>query len=190
MNRNGSIYTLFYALLLAAFVAGVLAWVSTSLSPRRKASEERAKIALIRAAAAMPDASVDSLEQDGLKFFRAVENEDTLFVLPCAGSGLWGAIWGYIALDPDTCLVRGVAFDHKSETPGLGSRIAEKAFGALFEGRVFSESLYSASADGISGATVTSRGVEVMVLECVERYAPCFDDRGRLTVDRNGDGQK
>jgi Na+-transporting NADH:ubiquinone oxidoreductase subunit C len=182
MNRNGNLYTLLYALILAAFVAGVLAWVSTSLAPRRKANEEAAKIAFIRAAAAMPEASVDSLESAGLRVFRAMTEEDTIFVLPCSGSGLWGPIWGYIALEEDTCLVRGAAFDHKSETPGLGSRIGEKAFGSLFSGRRFGEGLYSASADAVSGATETSRGVEKMVLECVERYSACFDSTGRFLI--------
>ena len=114
MNRNGNAYTLIYALVLAAFVAGVLAWVSTSLAPRRKANEEAAKIAFIRAAAAMPEATVDSLESAGLRVFRAMTEEDTIFVLPCSGSGLWGPIWGYIAIEPDTCLVRGRASGHKS----------------------------------------------------------------------------
>lgn len=182
MNRNGNAYTLIYALVLAAFVAGVLAWVSTSLAPRRKANEEAAKIAFIRAAAAMPEATVDSLESAGLRVFRAMTEEDTIFVLPCSGSGLWGPIWGYIAIEPDTCLVRGAAFDHKSETPGLGSRITEKAFGSLFGGRPFDGSLYSAKADAISGATETSRGVEEMVLECVEKYAPCFDSTGHFIL--------
>ena len=188
MNKNGNLYTLLYALLLAAFVAGVLAWVSTSLAPRRKANEEAAKLAFIRAAAGMPEAEIDSLETDGLKVFRAMGEEDTLFVLPCSGSGLWGPIWGYIALEPDTCLVRGASFDHKSETPGLGSRIGEKAFGALFAGRQFDGRLYNA-ADAISGATETSRGVEKMVRECVAKYSACFDSTGRFVIREKEDEQ-
>ncbi|MBO4571614.1 MAG: FMN-binding protein [Bacteroidales bacterium] len=189
MNKNGNLYTLLYALILAAFVAGVLAWVSTSLAPRRKANEEADKIASIRSAAGMAEASVDSLERDGLKVFRTVEGEDTVYVLPCAGDGLWGLIWGYVALEPDTCLVRGASFSHKSETPGLGGRIGDKAFGSLFGGRAFDSSLAGSGIDALSGATMTARGVEKMILQCVEKYVPCFDSTGRFVFDFEKDGQ-
>ena len=189
INRNGNLYTLLYALILAAFVAGVLAWVSTSLAPRRKANEEAAKLSCIRSAAGMYEASVDSLEKEGLKVFRAVEGEDTVYVLPCSGEGLWGPIWGYVALEPDTCLVRGVSFAHKSETPALGGRIGDNSFGALFGGRVFDASLAGTGVDALSGATMTGRGVEEMIRQCVDRYAPRFDSTGHFVFDFEEDDQ-
>ena len=43
------------------------------------------------------------------------------YVIPVWGAGLWGPVWGYIALADDWDTVDGVVFGHKSETPGLGS---------------------------------------------------------------------
>lgn len=176
INRNGNIYTIIYALLLAALVAGILAWVSTSLAPRQKAGALNAKYNAIRTAALLPDSEVECSEYNGLAFYRCIDGPDTVYVLPCSGTGLWGPVWGYIALDCDLTGVRGAAFDHKSETPGLGAQIAEGKFGARFAGRPFDrEKLFNAKIDGLVGATRTSQAVEGMVRECVDRYAPFLD---------------
>ena len=50
-------------------------------------------------------------------------------VIPCYGAGLWGPIWGYIALNEDLQTIRGAYFDHASETPGLGAKIKDDPFG-------------------------------------------------------------
>ena len=52
----------------------------------------------------------------------------TKYVIPVYGAGLWGAIWGYVALNDDKDTVYGVYFSHASETPGLGAEIATTAF--------------------------------------------------------------
>ncbi len=46
-------------------------------------------------------------------------------VIPVYGAGLWGPIWGYIALQPDHQTIAGAYFDHASETPGLGAKIKD-----------------------------------------------------------------
>ena len=65
------------------------------------------------------------------------------YVIPVWGTGLWGPVWGYIALGDNWDTVDGAVFDHKSETPGLGAEIATPAFQAQFdyltEGRCRSE---------------------------------------------------
>ena len=53
--------------------------------------------------------------------FKATEGS---VVIPLYGAGLWGPIWGYIALEPDMSTVKGIVLDHKGETPGLGAEIA------------------------------------------------------------------
>jgi len=185
INRNGNIYTMVYALLLAALVAGVLAWVSTALAPRQKAGALNAKYAAIRTAALFPDAEVEFLDADGLEYYRCIGAGDTVYVLPCKGAGLWGPIWGYIALGEDFSSVRGAAFDHESETPGLGAQIAESGFGALFSGRPFTKGkLFSAEIDGLTGATRTSMGVEQMLNECVEAYAPLLDSLANMNYEQ------
>lgn len=53
---------------------------------------------------------------------------ETKYVIPVYGAGLWGAIWGYVALNEDKNTVYGTYFSHASETPGLGAEIATEHF--------------------------------------------------------------
>ena len=46
-------------------------------------------------------------------------------VLPLYGAGLWGPVWGYVALENDLRTIKGAYFDHSSETPGLGGKIKD-----------------------------------------------------------------
>lgn len=108
------------------------------------------------------------------------------YILPASGSGLWGAVWGYVALDSDGSTVYGTYFSHASETPGLGAEIAYKEFQDRFIGKHFfvgeqflpikivktgqrpnDDSEY---VDGISGGTITSKGVEAMIDNCMRPY--------------------
>ena len=105
-----------------------------------------------------------------------------LIVLPIYGKGLWSTMYGFIALAPDTKTVRGFSFYQHGETPGLGGEIDNKKWQAswigkialdggnfgpiirVLKGKVNSASPQAASqVDGLSGATLTSRGVEGMV---------------------------
>lgn len=113
------------------------------------------------------------------------------FIVPMAGSGLWGPIWGYVALDNDMSTVYGSTFDHKGETPGLGAEIKEEAFQDKFIGKtIFNQSMeympievvkggvdMSAEkhkVDGISGGTITSKGVGEMIERTLKIYVPYF----------------
>lgn len=109
---------------------------------------------------------------------------ETKYVIPVNGVGLWGAIWGYIALDQDKQTVYGTYFSHASETPGLGAEIAGKPFQDLFKGKqvidgadvALSVVKYGTSegsqykVDGISGGTITSTGVNDMLHTCLGNY--------------------
>ena len=175
-DRNGNIYTIIYAMVLAAIVAGVLALVSVALAPRQAANAEAEALASIKAAARLSDASVDSLTVGNLTVYECISGFDTVTVIPCHGKGLWGPIWGYVALEKDLTSVRGVSFDHKSETPGLGAQIAESRYHRRFIGRPLKAgSIYHLDIDGISGATRTSRSLEVMLDECMNTYASFMD---------------
>ena len=172
IDRNSNIYTLVYALLLAALVSGILAWVSSSLAPRREAARIEARDAAVRAAALLDASRVECLEDGGLQYFLCSSAQDTVVVLPCRGEGVEGEIWGYVALGEDFTSVRGVCFDHECETPGLGARIAEDGFSGIFRGRPFDADGIYASADALTGATKTSEAVGDMLRECTLRYAP------------------
>lgn len=107
------------------------------------------------------------------------------YIFPVYGVGLWGAIWGYVALNSDKNTVYGVYFSHASETPGLGAEIAGVHFQDEFHGKktlredgnialsvVKSGKVEDATCqvDGISGGTITSLGVDAMLKECLTNY--------------------
>lgn len=92
-------------------------------------------------------------------------------VVPCYGAGLWGPIWGYIGFDKDLNTITKAVFDHKSETPGLGAKIAEQPFQSQFPGKKVGndEKLFGvvkagnetndSEVNAITGATITSTAV-------------------------------
>lgn len=117
----------------------------------------------------------------------------TKYVLPMTGNGLWGGIWGYIALNDDCNSIYGVYFSHASETPGLGAEIASDKFQSSFTEdkdanpvvkKVFDAEGKVALAvekgkgvagpdhhiDAISGATITCRGLNDMLQQKLEPY--------------------
>lgn len=108
------------------------------------------------------------------------------YVFPLYGTGLWGPIWGFVSLNDDMNTIYGANFDHQSETPGLGAEISTQIFEAPFIGKkIFDESgnLVSVTVvkpgqeapeqhkvDGISGGTITSKGLEKMLLDDFTSY--------------------
>lgn len=123
-------------------------------------------------------------ENNRLHVFVAEKDGDTKYVIPVYGTGLWGAIWGYVALNSDKNTVYGVYFSHASETPGLGAEIATENFQNLFAGKKTLENGQIAlgvvkngkvenpeyQVDGISGGTITSGGVNQMLKNCLGNY--------------------
>ena len=108
------------------------------------------------------------------------------FVLSVFGKGLWGPIWGYLALEEDLNTIYGVVFDHKGETPGLGAEITEPWYQKKFVGKkIFDENGNFVSiavvkggakeddihaVDAISGGTLTSKGLEAMLHDFLAGY--------------------
>jgi Na+-transporting NADH:ubiquinone oxidoreductase subunit C len=112
------------------------------------------------------------------------------YVVPMRGNGLWGAVWGYIALADDLNTVVGVKFDHESETPGLGAEITTDWFQTQFpDKKVFDDNgnmvltilkgkgnaLGQHTVDGISGATITGNGVNNMFKADLKQYNAYFN---------------
>ena len=99
-----------------------------------------------------------------------------MVVLPIQGYGLWGTIYGFLTLESDMNTIKGISFYEHKETPGLGARIEEPEWRAKWSGiHSYDESGEVATGvtkagnpkenwvDGISGATLTSRGVSNMI---------------------------
>ncbi len=125
-----------------------------------------------------------------LPLFVSEVDGNTYYIVPLRGTGLWGAIWGYLSLDSDLATIVGANFDHASETPGLGAEISESFFQDQFKNkRIFDEAGNFTpvrvvkggapagdphSVDAISGGTITSNGVSNMLREGLEVYVPYF----------------
>jgi Na+-transporting NADH:ubiquinone oxidoreductase subunit C len=144
---------------------------------------------------------VISGEAEGLyPIYLLQENGETqAFVLPLKGTGLWGPLSGYLALESDANTIRGVTFFPHKETPGLGAEIAKETFQKQFEGKhirneqgeLVSIQVVKGKAaelapdnidhavDGVSGATITSRGVDHMFDEWLSFYNAYFKKIGK-----------
>lgn len=109
------------------------------------------------------------------------------YILPMYGAGLWGPIWGYVSVDADGTTIYGAYFAHQGETPGLGAEIEKPAFSSQFSGKklikngsfvpvavVKAGQVPAGDADyvdGISGGTITSKGVGAMIDNCLKPYS-------------------
>lgn len=119
-----------------------------------------------------------------LPFFMAEVDGAKKYIFPVQGTGLWGPVWGYVALDEDLTTIYGVVFDHASETPGLGAEITMPQFRDQFVGKTLFENndfvgilIVKGTAEGnihqvdaISGGTITSRSVESMINNNLAAY--------------------
>jgi Na+-transporting NADH:ubiquinone oxidoreductase subunit C len=120
--------------------------------------------------------------------FEATKDGEKIFVLPVVGKGLWGPIWGYLAIADDLKTIKGASFDHKGETPGLGAEIKQDFFENQFRGEQIAEDgsfepimvvkdnsgSEEQKVDGITGGTITSKGVEEMVNRTMKVYRKYF----------------
>ncbi len=121
-----------------------------------------------------------------LPIFKSSSPEAT--IIPISGKGLWSTLFGYFALDNDFNTVKGITFYQHGETPGLGGEIDKDWFQNNFvgkkikddEGNLVSIQVVKGKSgdnivDGISGATITSRGLTDFLLRDLKRYTPFFN---------------
>jgi len=134
------------------------------------------------------------LEERNLPVFISLnDNEERQYILPVYGKGLWGPVWGYVSLQGNLSTIYGTNFSHEGETPGLGAEIATEDFQNQFIGKeIFNEKGEFVSVrvkkggtakpdskyevDGISGGTITSKGVDEMLNDCLKSYIPYFEN--------------
>ena len=213
MNKVSNVYIIIYSTVMVVVVAVLLAVAALSLKDLQDANILKEKKDAILASLSATDQNYDefinayavnaegemiegedvfvllqdlkgSFEQGKYPVFEA---QDGRVVLPITGSGLWGPIWGYIALESDMNTVSGIVLDHSGETPGLGAEIATPAHQAMYKGKQLFEgdefvsiTLKKGGAsegnthevDAITGGTKTSDGVSAMIKGSVENYLP------------------
>ena len=128
----------------------------------------------------------EDVNEENLPLYVAKVNGATKYIIPMTGNGLWGGIWGYIALNDDCNTIYGVYFSHASETPGLGAEIASDKFQNRFtkdkDGNAIVKKVYDEAGkvalavekgkgvagadyhiDAVSGATITCGGLQTML---------------------------
>jgi len=129
-----------------------------------------------------------------LPLFIAQKDGKNLYVAPIRGKGLWDAIWAYVSID-ENMVIRGIYFDHKAETPGLGANIKQRFFMDDFIGESLldnegnfkgvtvsktnldpkNEDKYDHEVDAIAGSTITGDGVTAMIRSDLSLYQPFFN---------------
>ena len=129
-----------------------------------------------------------------LPLFLAQKDGRNLYVAPIRGKGLWDAIWAYVSVD-ENMVIRGIYFDHKAETPGLGANIKQRFFMDDFIGESLlnsegnfkgvtvsktnldpkNEDKYDNEVDAIAGSTITGDGVTAMIRSDLSLYQPYFN---------------
>ncbi len=202
MKKFSNTYIFLYVTALVVVIAVVLTLVSTGLKPRRDRNKQAEKCQqILRAAGHDIDRSkavaaftnlAEPLTDDGRQYRVVCADGTEGVAFRLDGKGLWGPIWGYAVVSEDGQTLKGVSFDHKSETPGLGAKITEQSFLKSFEGKKLydkdgnfvsvrvlkpgtaSEIAAENRVDAISGATLTSKGVDKMLeqLETISLSSP------------------
>ena len=196
MKKFSNRYIFIYSAVLVVVVAVVLTVVSLSLKPLQERNQrvEQKQMVLKTIGIASTTANAEELyathitecEEGGLPYYRF----DGGVVIPMHGNGLWGPIWGYMALDSNMTVI-GAVFDHKGETPGLGGEIATDKFASRFVGKSMrrqpiqlkknADKSSPYEVDAISGGTMTSNGVTKMLEETYKQYFTllfgCHDEK-------------
>ena len=218
MNTNKNSYTFIYASVMVIIVAFLLAFVSSLLKPMQEKNIELDKKKQVLAALNIFEKDAEAAyakyvkadqlldaqgnvaaETGGFAVANAAVGEqlplyvcevegETKYVVPLYGAGLWGPIWGYVALNTDKQTIYGTYFAHASETPGLGAEITNRdkfqvpfigkkavdgegnvVISVVKFGKVKDETV---EVDGISGGTITSNGVDAMLKNSLGFYKP------------------
>ncbi|MCI6339061.1 NADH:ubiquinone reductase (Na(+)-transporting) subunit C [Prevotella sp. P2-180] len=199
MNTNKNSYIILYSTVMVVIVAFLLAFIYQTLKPMQDVNVALDKKKQILASLNIRDVSDSEAEAkyqevvkaentvgEGLTLYQCEVDGNKKVVVPVRGMGLWGPIWGYVALDDDKTTIFGAYFNHESETAGLGAEIKDsRAWQDQFRGK----KVYSvdgkvviavkkksdvknpeSECDAVTGATLTSDGVSLMLQESFEKY--------------------
>lgn len=208
LNTNNNTYIIAYSCILVVVVAFLLAFISSALKPMQDVNVTLDKKKQVLAALNIRDLSDSEAEakynevvKDGdaafamnssdykegkIAVFKCEVDGQKKYIVTVYGAGLWGPIWGYIAVNDDCNTIYGAYFNHEGETAGLGAEIKDsKKWQDLFvgkkiydaDGKVALKVLKSSEVknkesevDAVTGATLTSNGVSEMLQEGFTKY--------------------
>lgn len=196
LNTNSNIYTIVYASVLVVIVAFLLAFVYQSLKDKQDANvklDTKKQIlyslnirglADEEAEARYDEVVKEEKEINGKQLYICEIDGQPKYVLTLKGMGLWGGISGFLSVNADKKTVYGAYFNHEGETAGLGAEIKDsQEWQEKFRGKqLFAEDGSIAIAvkkkvqhpesevDAVTGATLTSDGVSLMLQKGIEEY--------------------
>ncbi len=196
LNTNSNSYIIIYSAILVVIVAFLLAFVYQALKPMQDANvaldvKKQILYSLnirnldgAEAEAKYAEVVKEEKEVNGQKVYECQVDGKEILVASLKGMGLWGGISGYIAINGDDT-VYGAYFNHESETAGLGAEIKdsqewqEKFIGKKIyddQGNVVLSVVKKVEnpetqVDCVTGATLTSNGVDAMLKEGLKAVA-------------------
>ena len=194
LNTNSNSYIIIYSAILVVIVAFLLAFVYQALKPMQDANvaldvKKQILYSLnirnldgAEAEAKYSEVVKDEKDVNGQKVYSCSVDGKDIVVVSLKGMGLWGGISGYLAVDKEE-KVFGAYFNHESETAGLGAEIKdsqawqEKFIGKKIfddEGNVILSVVKKvedpeSQVDCVTGATLTSNGVDAMIKDCLKK---------------------
>lgn len=195
LNTNSNSYIIIYSAVLVVIVAFLLAFVYQALKPMQDANvaldvKKQILYSLnirnldgAEAEAKYSEVVKAEADMDGRKYYMCNIDGENVMVVALKGMGLWGGISGYIALhNRQQPTVYGVYFNHESETAGLGAEIKDsQAWQEKFIGKRVYDDNYDVAlsvvkkvddattqVDCVTGATLTSNGVDAMLKDCLQ----------------------
>ena len=197
LNTNSNAYIIIYSAILVVIVAFLLAFVYQALKPMQDANvaldmKKQILYSLnirdldgAEAEAKYAEVVKEEKNVDGQKLYECQIDGKNILVASLKGMGLWGGISGYVAIDPEG-KVFGAYFNHESETAGLGAEIKdsqewqEKFIGKQIwdeNGNVVLSIVKkvvdpATQVDVVTGATLTSNGVDAMLKDGLKNVKP------------------
>lgn len=196
LNTNSNTYIILYSAVLVVIVAFLLAFVFKALKPMQDANvalDVKKQIlyslnirGLDGQEAEAKYAEVVKEEQqnaDGQKVYQCEVDGQHVLVASLKGMGLWGGISGYLGIKDDGT-VYGAYFNHEGETAGLGAEIKDsQAWQEKFQGKKIFDADGNVvlsvvkkvenpetQVDCVTGATLTSNGVDAMLKDGLKKF--------------------
>ena len=194
LNTNSNAYIIIYSSVLVIIVAFLLAFVYQALKPMQDANvaldmKKQILYSLnirnldgAEAEAKYKEVVKEEKVINGQKLYACQMGDQLVVVVALKGMGLWGGISGYLAIDEND-KVYGAYFNHESETPGLGAEIKDSQ---EWQEKFIGKSIFDANGnvalsvvkkvedpntqvDCVTGATLTSNGVDAMIKDCLKK---------------------
>ncbi len=198
MKTNSNSYTIIYSVIIVVIVAFLLAFVSSSLKATQDANvaldtqKQILNSLNLRdldnetAAAKYKEMVTEQKAPDGDVYYECNVDGQKKNVYPVKGMGLWGGINGFVAVDADNNTIYGVYFNHEGETAGLGAEIKDNVkWQEKFQGKKIHKdgvegiqlgvkkdapAVDPNNVDAVTGATLTSNGVDQMLKEGLAKF--------------------